>query len=45
MPSQSRQPDAMPLWVLTIVICSLIWVIGTAVVVLGATWLVRHEPH
>ena len=35
----------MPLWVLTIVICSLIWVIGTAIVVLGATWLVRHEPH
>ena len=35
----------MPLWMLTIVICAAIWVIGSIAVVLGATWLVRHEPH
>ena len=35
----------MPLWVLVIVICATVWVIGTVLVVLGATWLVRHEPH
>ena len=34
----------MPLWALTIAICSSIWVLGTIVVVLGATWLVRNEP-
>jgi hypothetical protein len=31
-------------WLLTIVICSAIWVLGTAAVVTGARWLVRHEP-
>jgi len=35
----------MPLWVLTIVICAVIWVIGTIFVAVGATWLVRHQPH
>ena len=35
----------MTLWMLTIVICTAAWVLGSAVVVLGATWLVRHEPH
>jgi len=35
----------MPLWVLVIVICATVWVIGTVLVVFGATWLVRHEPH
>jgi hypothetical protein len=34
----------MQLWVLTIVICSVIWVIGTVLVAVGATWLVRHQP-
>jgi hypothetical protein len=33
----------MPLWVLTIIICAAVWVLGTIFVVLGATWLVRHE--
>jgi hypothetical protein len=35
----------MELWVLTVVVCSAVWVIGTILVALGATWLVRHEPH
>ena len=35
----------MPLWALTIVICSIVWIVGTIFVVVGATWLVRHEPH
>jgi hypothetical protein len=35
----------MPLWVIVIVICATVWVIGTVLVVVGATWLVRHEPH
>jgi hypothetical protein len=35
----------MPLWLLTVLICSIVWVLGTIAVVLGATWLVRHEPH
>jgi heme/copper-type cytochrome/quinol oxidase subunit 1 len=35
----------MPLWLVTVLICSIVWVIGTIVVVVGATWLVRHEPH
>ena len=35
----------MPLWVLVIVICATVFVIGTIAVALGATWLVRHEPH
>ena len=34
----------MTLWELTIVICGLVWVLGSILVVLGATWLVRHEP-
>jgi len=34
----------MTLWELTIVICGLVWVLGTILVVIGATWLVRHEP-
>ena len=34
----------MPLWVLVIVICGTVFVVGTILVVLGATWLVRHEP-
>jgi hypothetical protein len=33
------------MWVLTVVICSTIWVVGTVLVVVGASWLVRHEPH
>jgi hypothetical protein len=33
------------MWMLTVVICSTIWVLGTIVVVAGASWLVRHEPH
>lgn len=37
--------ERMPLWVLTIVICGAVWVVGSIAVVLGATWLVRHEPH
>jgi hypothetical protein len=37
--------DPMPLWVLTIIICGVAWVIATILIVLGATWLVRHEPH
>ena len=35
----------MTLWMLTIAICTAVWVLGSAVVVLGATWLVRHQPH
>ncbi len=34
----------MKLWELTIVIVGLVWVIGSILVVIGATWLVRHEP-
>jgi len=34
----------MPLWILTIAICAAIWVIGTILVALGATRLVRHQP-
>ena len=34
----------MPLWVITILICTAVWVAGSVAVVLGATWLVRHEP-
>jgi hypothetical protein len=30
---------------LTIVICAAIWAVGTIVVVSGAVWLNRHEPH
>ncbi len=37
--------DPMPLWVLTLIICVTAWVIATILIVLGATWLVRHEPH
>jgi hypothetical protein len=35
----------MPLWVLTIVICSVLWVLGTVAVAAGAVWLNRHQPH
>jgi hypothetical protein len=35
----------MTLWMLTIVIFAAVWVIGTIVVVSGAVWLTRHEPH
>ena len=35
----------MPLWVITIVICSVIWVLGTIAVTMGAVWLNRHQPH
>ena len=34
----------MTLWMLTIAICTVIWVVGSVVVALGATWLVRHQP-
>jgi len=34
----------MTLWELTIVIVGLVWVLGSILVVVGATWLVRHEP-
>lgn len=36
---------SMPLWVLTIVICAVILVLGTAAVTVGAVWLNRHQPH
>jgi len=35
----------MTLWLLTILICTAIWLAGTAVVAVGAVRLVRHEPH
>jgi hypothetical protein len=35
----------MPLWVLTIVICAAVWVVGSLLVAFGARWLVHHEPH
>jgi hypothetical protein len=35
----------MTLWMLTIAICPAVWVLGSAVVVHGATWIVRHQPH
>ncbi|HEY6961336.1 MAG TPA: hypothetical protein VI408_05530 [Gaiellaceae bacterium] len=34
----------MELWVLTIVVCSVVWVAGTILVALGANWLVHHQP-
>jgi len=34
----------MTFWELTIVVCGSIWVVGTVLVALGATWLVRHQP-
>jgi hypothetical protein len=34
----------MTLWMLTVAICATIWVVGSVLVVLGATWLVRHQP-
>jgi hypothetical protein len=34
----------MTLWLLTILICTAVWLLGSAFVVLGATRLVRHEP-
>jgi hypothetical protein len=33
------------MWMLTVVICSTVLVIGTVLVAAGASWLVRHEPH
>ena len=36
---------SMPLWVLTIVICAVAWVLGTVAVTTGAVWLNRHQPH
>jgi hypothetical protein len=35
----------MTLWMLSIAIFAAVWVIGTIVVVSGAVWLTRHEPH
>jgi hypothetical protein len=35
----------MPLWLVTVVICTAVWVVGSVFVVVGALWLVRHEPH
>jgi hypothetical protein len=35
----------MPLWVLTIVICTSLWVAATALVAVGAVYVLRHEPH
>jgi hypothetical protein len=35
----------MTLWMLSIVIFTAAWVIGTIVIVSGAVWLMRHEPH
>jgi hypothetical protein len=34
----------MPLWLLTIVICTAVWVLGTVAVALAAMRLVRGEP-
>jgi hypothetical protein len=34
----------MTLWMLTIAICASVWVLGTILVVAGATWLVHHQP-
>jgi multisubunit Na+/H+ antiporter MnhG subunit len=34
----------MPLWLVTVVICAAVLVIGSIFVVLGAIWLVRHQP-
>ena len=36
---------AMPLWAVTILICAAIWLVGSILVTLGATRLVRREPH
>ena len=36
---------AMPLWAVTIVICTVVWVAGTIAFAAGAVHLVRHEPH
>jgi hypothetical protein len=33
---------AMPHWVLTIAICTVLWILGTVVIALGARWLVRQ---
>ncbi len=35
----------MPLWLVTVVICATVFVVGSILVALGAIWLVRHEPH
>ena len=34
----------MKLWELTIVVVGLVWVIGSILVAVGATWLVHHQP-
>jgi hypothetical protein len=34
----------MQLWVLTIVVCASVWVLGSVLVALGARWLVHHDP-
>ena len=35
----------MPLWELTVIICSAIWVLGTIALALGWLRLSRREPH
>ncbi len=35
---------AMPLWILTIIICAAVWVLGTIAVAAGAVWL-NKQPH
>ncbi len=42
---RDRNLPHMKLWELTIVVVGSIWVVGSALVALGATWLVRHQPH
>ena len=33
----------MSFWLLTILICSVLWVLGTIALATGATWLMRHD--
>jgi hypothetical protein len=33
----------MTFWLLTILICSALWVLGTIALATGATWLMRHD--
>jgi|tagenome__1003787_1003787.scaffolds.fasta_scaffold20791232_2 hypothetical protein len=35
----------MDMWLLTIVICVALWIVGTIGIVFAARWLVTHEPH
>ncbi len=35
----------MPYWILTIVICVILWVLGSAVIVIGARWIDHREPN